>query len=576
MKQSDILRLKVQSQYFKQPSFARSLLASDSAKKNVDLKRYQYISSGTGEIIKHDYQKRAVASATKSTSGVWSGELWTGAGKSYVAAWTALAFMKNGKAIFICPNRTGMGSGTADVDEEDYHGIDGNDRRKRGGIIFKFAEIFNPRDTNGRLLHNKEWDLGALNEASQLKDVYFFTPHGFVTLKKDSPKLFRAIVDKVHTLIIDEAHHFPAVSDKEIYGKISPIAQEFFVEKKKKVVALTATFGRSDGEPLIGELLTGKVEPDFKMTVQEAVNIGRCPVIHGLPVPLSTKAPNARAVGDFIDLKLRGKKLGKYLQEVAGRMLDIQHRNKNAKICAFVRTVREARFLANIWNAEAKTKGYLPLAVLVGKSKEKDRQATKRGIMNGKLQGFVTCNVGTESLDIPSLEIVHLIRRTKSINLLVQSIGRALRMHEGKRRTLICDYHVLEGRVIRACKGLADYAVFAGRKAGKKTGVFETDVSVIERETESGGSLIFPEGDLRARFSGPSLAQEKEWIIKNLNYADSDEMRFQALEDFAKKKMRPILKHGNKTVVHMFNGRPYTEADFARALAYVREKTQNG
>lgn len=551
----------------KEPSFARALARSDRALKEVDIKRYQYLSSGTGEIKVLDYQKRAVRSATKATSGLWSGELWTGAGKSYVAAWIARHFIPKGKTIFICPNRTGLGSGMADQDDEPE--VVDLKKRKRGGIIFKFAEIFNPRDQKGRLIGSREYKLGALNETTRLNDVLFFTPHCFVALKKASPALFMAIVSDAHALIIDEAHHFPGESgDHVVYDKIGVIAREFFLSKRKKVVTLTATHGRTDGK-----LLIGKSEPDFKMTVQEAVNIGRCPSIHGLRVQLVTRAPNARVIGDLFDLKLRGKALGKYLQEIAGRMLSIQEKNKSASICAFVRTVKEARFLADIWNAEAKSRGYLPLAVLVSKCPEKERQAIKRGIMSGKLQGFITCNVGAESLDIPHLEIVHMIRRTRSIPMLVQSIGRALRMHEGKRRALVVDYHVMEGRVIRACKGICDYAVFAGRTiANKDRYLFESDSAAIEVETENGGSLVVPEGSQKARFMSATIAQEKAWVVKNLDYDDCDEMRFAALMDFTKEKLRQRPRRFNAGVVHRFRGRSYTEHDFAVALKYISLK----
>lgn len=565
MKKQEIQRLKVQSRYMAEPNFERALAASDRHKISINTKRYQYMSTGTGEIIQLDYQKRAVKSATEKPSGLWSGELWTGAGKSYIAAWIAKHFAPKGKTIFLCPNGTGMGDGIADEEQLE------TGKRKRGGIIFKFAEIFNPCDGAGKPLGKRQWDLGAPNEAKQIRDLYFFTPHGFVTLKRSSPALFQAIMDQTHTLIIDEAHHFPEDKDDlVIYGEISRVAKKFFLEKKKKVVTLTATHGRSDGA-----LLIGKSEPDFKMTVQEAVNIGRCPEITGLRIQLSTRAPNARAIGDQFDLKLRGKELGKYLQEVAGRMLSVQEKNKDAKICVFVRSVNEARFLAEIWNAEAKKRGFLPLSVMVGQSTKEEREETKRGILNGKLQGFVTCNVGAESIDIPPLEIVHLVRRTKSTNLLVQAIGRALRMHEGKRRTLVCDYHVMEGRVIRACKGLADYAVYAGRKPWKGDVYSFEDATLIEKETSNGGSLIAPEGPKRAKFTGTTIAQEKAWVVKYLGSQNDHETVLLALRDYIRSRKnlsRPRLDGTN--VVHRFQGLSFTEDQFSKTLLHLNAKAR--
>lgn len=536
-----------------EPHLKRALDASDRAKLRVNVNRYKYLTSSGKKIRMLGYQKRAVESAVKEPSGLWSGELWTGSGKSYVAAWIALRLMKHGKTIFICPNRTGMGSEVAD--DADLESSE-NSVQRRGGIIFKFNEIFNP-DTD-----NPRYQLASINETSTLKDVHFFTPQAFLNLKNASPALFDAIVSECHTLIIDEAHHFPEGNDDlVVYGQIEKIAKDSFLSKGKKVITLTATHGRMDGSPMIG-----KAEPDFKVTVQEAVTMGRCPEIHGIRVQLSTKAPNAKSFGDLFDLKLRGRALGKYLQEVAAVMLQVQDRNKDAKFCAFVRTVNEAKFLAQIWNAEAKKRGYLPIAVLTGDTTDQERRAIKSGVMGHAYQGFVTCNVGSESIDIPQLEIVHLIRRTRSINLLVQSVGRTLRMYEGKRRAIVVDYHIMERKVIRACKGLADYAVFAGRTVRRKERL--TTQEAVEAKTENGGALIVPAGRTLASKKCVTIANEKAWVVRHLTPDNNADLVLAALLDYARKhKEKPKFIKAKK---HTHLGRTFTHNQLAEMLNRVK------
>ncbi|CCF37306.1 hypothetical protein CH063_08675 [Colletotrichum higginsianum] len=57
----------------------------------------------------------------------------------------------------------------------------------------------------------------------------------------------------------------------------------------------------------------------------------------------------------------------------------------------------------------------------------------------GEFPVLVNCGVFTEGTDIPNIDCVVLARPTRSRNLLVQMIGRGMRLHEGKR-----DCHVID------------------------------------------------------------------------------------------------------------------------------------
>lgn len=58
---------------------------------------------------------------------------------------------------------------------------------------------------------------------------------------------------------------------------------------------------------------------------------------------------------------------------------------------------------------------------------------------NGEFPVLLNCGIFTEGTDIPNIDCVLLARPTKSRNLLVQMIGRGLRLHAGKR-----DCHVID------------------------------------------------------------------------------------------------------------------------------------
>jgi ATP-dependent helicase IRC3 len=72
---------------------------------------------------------------------------------------------------------------------------------------------------------------------------------------------------------------------------------------------------------------------------------------------------------------------------------------------------------------------------------------TPKGERSGRLEAFkkgefpvlVNCGVFTEGTDIPNIDCVLMARPTKSRNLLVQMIGRGMRLHPGKQNCHIID-----------------------------------------------------------------------------------------------------------------------------------------
>lgn len=468
---ANLFNSKVLFEFFKAPSFKAALDASTRAKLQADVDHYKQISQD--KIQRLSFQERAVKSACTDQEGLWSGELWTGAGKSIIAARIALHFLgRGGKVIFICPNRMGIGSAS-------------------DGIIQKFHRTFNCFKVD-------RYRVGELDHVTRLDDVHFFTPAAFVKTSRETPAFFKKLTSEATLLIVDEAHHFPEDPKEEqvIYGKVERLASRHFTEVGKKVVTLTATHGRHDGKPVFK-----KKNPDFRITVSEAVQAGWCPEIHGLPVYLKIKAPKAVSSGHDYRLNFSKNERAKYLCQVAAVMLQVQKANPDQQFCVFVTSASEAVKLAEIWNREASRFGFRPLATLLSLTAIQERLRIKKDIQDGRYVGYVTCHVGSESIDIPKMECVHMVRRTRSINQLVQSVGRVLRNHPKKRRALVVDYNLSERKIIRACRGLEAYAAY---------------VRTPSRRLVSGGPLVPIIGSKNADFSGVSLGEEKAWVERSL------------------------------------------------------------
>jgi ATP-dependent helicase IRC3 len=76
---------------------------------------------------------------------------------------------------------------------------------------------------------------------------------------------------------------------------------------------------------------------------------------------------------------------------------------------------------------------------VTGNTATKSRSATLDAFKRGEYPVLLNCGVFTEGTDIPSVDCVVLARPTKSRNLLVQMIGRGVRLHPGKENCHIID-----------------------------------------------------------------------------------------------------------------------------------------
>jgi ATP-dependent helicase IRC3 len=76
---------------------------------------------------------------------------------------------------------------------------------------------------------------------------------------------------------------------------------------------------------------------------------------------------------------------------------------------------------------------------VTGDTPAKIRSARIDAFRNGEFPVLLNCGVFTEGTDIPNIDCVLLARPTKSRNLLVQMIGRGMRLHKGKENCHVID-----------------------------------------------------------------------------------------------------------------------------------------
>ncbi|KAI5814625.1 P-loop containing nucleoside triphosphate hydrolase protein [Pyronema omphalodes] len=251
--------------------------------------------------------------------------------------------------------------------------------------------------------------------------------------EKFDPSTFKLI-------LIDEAHHAAANSYKEIldyFGALDMTQGD--MDLKPIVVGVSATLSRADGLPL-GKVLDhivyhrGYVEmiednwlcPVQFTTVQTNVDLSR----------VKTSGPN----GDFAIGELGRAVNIEQANELTVRtwMTKASQRKSTMVFCVDIAHVNEITATFRKYGIDARP--------VTSHTKSDDRRLRLDEFRNFKFPVLVNCGVFTEGTDVPNVDCILLARPTRSKNLLVQMIGRGMRLHESKK-----DCHIIDmvGNVTR-------------------------------------------------------------------------------------------------------------------------------
>lgn len=232
-------------------------------------------------------------------------------------------------------------------------------------------------------------------------------------------------------IVVDECHR----STSPLYTKIIDR-----YDNKPAIIGLTATPYRLDGRGL-GEIYDDLYE---LIPVQPLIDQGFLvmPVVYGSKdVDLShvkTTAGdfNKKQLADAMkETVLRGDLVDNWVQRVKAETGASSAAECRACTVVFAPSVEQSVKVAEQFNACG-----VPAAHLDAKTPRKERNKILAALRSRELS--VVSNVGilTEGWDLPHLEIVALLRPTKSRSLLKQMVGRLMRTDPGKRFAIVLDH----------------------------------------------------------------------------------------------------------------------------------------
>jgi DNA repair protein RadD len=221
-------------------------------------------------------------------------------------------------------------------------------------------------------------------------------------------------------IVGDEAHHFTPDST---WGKV---VNHF---PKARVLGVTATPERLDGKGLglmFDHMVMG---PPIAESVEQGY-LSRADV-YAPSVPLLTGARTR--MGDYVvgDLEDAMDK-----PSITGSA--VEHYRKLAdgkKAIAFCVSIKHAKDVAE----QFRQAGYAAQHIDGGMD-ERERDRVLKRFEDGEIQILTSCDLVSEGFDLPAVEVAILLRPTKSLALMLQQCGRAIRPSPGKTGTIILDH----------------------------------------------------------------------------------------------------------------------------------------
>ncbi|KAG6013008.1 hypothetical protein E4U43_007523 [Claviceps pusilla] len=268
-----------------------------------------------------------------------------------------------------------------------------------------------------------EIEMGSLH-ASGAADITIASVQSITSrdrLEKYAPREFKLV-------LVDEAHHIVAP------GYLKTL-EHFGLRQKQQdsptLIGVSATFSRFDGVKLGAaideivyhrdyvDMITDKWLSDVIFTtVESSANLSK--VKSGAFGDFQTgelsKVVNTDEINDMT--------VKSWMVKAAGRKSTLVFCVDLAHVSGLTRKFREYGYDARF---------------VTGETAKLERSATLDAFKKGEFPVLVNCGVFTEGTDIPNIDCIVLGRPTRSRNLLVQMIGRGMRLHPGKENCHVID-----------------------------------------------------------------------------------------------------------------------------------------
>ncbi|KAF2820955.1 P-loop containing nucleoside triphosphate hydrolase protein [Ophiobolus disseminans] len=276
---------------------------------------------------------------------------------------------------------------------------------------------------------NKHVDIEmGSNQASGAADITVASIQSIMSgdrLQKFDPSRYKLI-------LVDEAHHIVSQSYLDVLEHFGLRHAADWTEKTAPaLVGVSATFSRFDGRALGAVIDHIVYHRDYVDMIEE--NWLSDVVFTTVEMKADLTKVGSGANGDFQTSSLSSIINTDETNELVVQSWRVKAQGRASTLIFCVD-------LSHVTSLTAKFREYgIDAQFVTGDTPTKTRGAKIDAFRNGEFPVLLNCGVLTEGTDIPNIDCVLLARPTKSRNLLVQMIGRGMRLHAGKDNCHIID-----------------------------------------------------------------------------------------------------------------------------------------
>lgn len=285
-------------------------------------------------------------------------------------------------------------------------------------IVHREEILSKAKETYERIIKNKSMGLytGNLKE----KDADYL----FSTVQSLNLHLFEFKEDDFDYIIVDEAHHSASSS----YQKIL----EYF--KPKFLLGMTATPERSDGENIF-EIFDNNVALEVRL--YDALKDELVIPFHYFGITDITGIDLSDVDIDNISEVTKRLNINKRVNFIINKMNFYGHDGDKLKCIGFCVSIEHAKYMAEEFNK----RGIKSICLTGNDSVERRKEVIKRFEDNeDELKVIFTVDIFNEGVDIPSINMVLMLRPTNSPIIFIQQLGRGLRKHDSKSFLTVLDF----------------------------------------------------------------------------------------------------------------------------------------
>lgn len=239
-------------------------------------------------------------------------------------------------------------------------------------------------------------------------------------------------VQQADLVLVDEAHLIPRTSDTMYRRFLNELA---VINPHLKIIGLTATPYRLDS----GMLHRGKdalfSDIAFEVSVRELIDQGYLsPLISkSAATQLDVKGVGTRG-GEFIPGQLQAAVDKDPITRAAVDEIVAYGRERRSWL-VFCSGVDHARHVAEA----IRDRGYTS-ATIFGDTPKAERDRIVAAFKRGEIRALASMGVLTTGFNAPAVDLIAMLRPTKSVGLYVQMAGRGTRLAQGKTDCLVLDF----------------------------------------------------------------------------------------------------------------------------------------